>query len=381
MPLQNPVKIRQVTKGTSANFDTFFLDEDKNPLVPLNDNYPTVSIEDPEGNILTQGQGANVGQGRYRFSWFVPVDSPSTSGDHYYQITWYFTTIDNQQLTRQAQFAIISDADLSPTERSYTYLCAYKESERLLIRFRQEPEELAVTLIAPNGEQFVASKPDMTMVQDGGSFVYYVDSPPLEGYGNYTVMWRSRQTLISQRNISVQQVRVPEPLFYTLAPSLRMMIDKSQKKTGLVQAYSDSDIYEYLTRGAGFINQTNPITYWSLANFPGAFGFTEYLLMASALWALNAQYLAEIELNTGSFSGQTITFDVDRGGAYESAITRLQEQLKDGLQNTKRGWLRTMSTGVIAGRPYDYGLQSLVTRVWSQQGNQILPLLARLGIA
>ena len=108
---------------------------------------------------------------------------------------------------------------------------------------------------------------------------------------------------------------------------------------------------------------------------------TTFLIAAAAWWGLQAQYLSEGELSF-SFSGQTVTLDVDRTGIYESAMSRLKDYLDSELEKTKRNALRRVSVGAIATRPYDFGLTSLVTRVQTVNGgnSQVLPLFSRLGL-
>jgi len=81
-------------------------------------------------------------------------------------------------------------------------------------------------------------------------------------------------------------------------------------------------------------------------------------------------------------SGQTVTLQVDRTAHYEAAMTRLQAYLDKELQHTKRNMLRRVSVGAISTRPYDFGLQSLVTKVQTVNGgqNQVLPMFSRLGL-
>jgi hypothetical protein len=160
-----------------------------------------------------------------------------------------------------------------------------------------------------------------------------------------------------------------------------MLIDKVQKKIGHVQAYSDSDMYEYMVRGTEYVNAVNPITGWTLVNWPAQYGMTNFLLMAAAWWGLNAQYLSEGEL-AFNFSGQTVTLDVDRTGYYSDAMGRLKDYLDTQLQQTKRNMLRRVSVGAIATRPYDFGLQSLVARVQTVNGGNgtVLPLFSQLGL-
>jgi hypothetical protein len=162
-----------------------------------------------------------------------------------------------------------------------------------------------------------------------------------------------------------------------------MLLDKAQKRIGLVQAYSDSDMYEYMLRGVDVVNSTNPVTFWSLHQFPSyAAGMVHYMILAAAEWGLRAQYLAEGELNSFSFSGQTVTLDVERTSVYDSMLANIRDYLRENLQPTKRNLLRRVSPGSLAVRPYDFGLGSLVIPVQTINAGaqQLLPLLSRIGI-
>jgi hypothetical protein len=372
---------QKVVRGTPVVFEQLFAEDDGTPIVPLDPiAYPAVSIVSPSEEIIQSGVALNAGGGRWRFTWFVPADVDMMGPDNPWRIDWLVVTNGGRQIERQANFIIIDNIEASPDERAYTNLTYVGNTERVLIKFKNAQEVVQVQLIDSANMQTNLT-PAVQTVQSDGFYTYYVDTPPLTATGCYLAVWNCRQTAISPTTTMIQQIRVPDMIFWWIQPSLRMLIDKVQKKIGHVQAYSDSDLYEYLVRGAEYVNAVNPITNWTLVNWPSAYGMNNFLLMAAAWWGLNAQYLSEGEL-AFNFSGQTVTLDVDRTGYYESAMSRLKDYLDSQLQQTKRNMLRRVSVGAIATRPYDFGLQSLVTRVQTVNGgqNQILPLFSRLGL-
>lgn len=374
--------IRQTIRGTTAVFEELFIEDDGTPIPPADPNSPRATIKDPNGVTLSAGGGVSLGDGRFRFTWFVPVDAEVSSADSAYRVEWLFESATNRTIEKSLDFEVSDSVDVTPQERGYTYITLQNESERLFIRFRQPQETLTCTVSAPDNSKYQVDLNDITRVDDRGSIVYYIDTPALTKTGVYHVIWRARQTQISPNTTSIQQLRVPECLFWEMAPSLRMLLDKAQKRIGLVQAYSDSDMYEYLLRGIDIVNSTNPVTSWNFNAFPVMFGMPSYLLLAAGQWGLRAQYLAEGELNSFSFSGQTTTLDVDRQGVYESMLQNITDYLRENLQPTKRNMLRRVSPGSLAVRPYDFGLGSFVMPVMTANAGsqQLLPLLSRIGI-
>lgn len=369
---------QKVVRGVNTVFEQLFLDESGDPLVSLDPaSYPAISIISPSEEILQQAVATPLSEGRYRYSWFVPADAELSSNDLNWRIEWIFITSGGRQIEKVQYFSVIDNVIATSEERAYTNLTLENTSERLFLKLAREPAEISVSLMNTSGT--VESYTPTKIVSDGFT-TYYADTTTL-GVGCYIATWSVRETVISPAQHFVQQIRVPESQFWFYQPSLRMLIDKIQKKEGHVQAYSDSDMYEYFLRGLDVINQTNPISGYTLSSMPYLGGFTTFLIAASAWWGLQAQYIAEGELKF-SFSGQTVTLDVDRTGVYADAIAKLSDYLRTELPKTKRNLMRRTSVGSLATRPYDYGLTSVVVPVFRAQGgtSQILPLLSRIGL-
>ena len=369
---------QKAVRGVNTVFEQLFLDETGDPLIPVDPSlYPSVAIVSPSEEIIQQGVGTPLGDGRYRYNWFVPGDAELSSFDNSWRIDWFFLTSGGRQVAKTSSFAIIDNVVATAEERAYTNLTENNTSERLFLKLSREPSEVSVTLMNISG--ITESYTPIKVVMDGYT-TYYADTSDL-GIGKYIASWKVRETPVSPAQTFIQQIRVPENQFWFMQPSLRMLIDKVQKKEGHVQAYSDSDMYEYFLRGLDIVNQANPISGWTFGSVPVIGGFDSYLIAAAAWWGLQAQFLAEGELKF-DFTGQTVTLNVDRTATYADAIARLGEYLKTELPRTKRNWLRRTSVGSLASRPYDYGITSLVTPVFRGSGgtSQILPLLSRIGL-
>lgn len=371
---------RKVTRGTRALFEELFLDDDGTPLFPMDaSKYPAVSVLDPNGVSVQDGLAVLLSDGRYQYSWFVPADADLNTSESAWTLRWVFLPSQgNRTIERSLEFDVIDSASISDQERGYTYLVMQGTSERLFTRFRLDQEELTCCVTGPDGHQLLVAKSGMQRVDDRGEIVYYFDTPALGAVGDYLVVWRSRQTVLSAATMGIQMLRVPESSFYYVVPSLRMLIDKTQKRIGLVQSYSDSDMYEYLRRGVDVLNVENPITHWTLGTIPH--GFDSFVVMAAAEWGLAAQYVTE-ELRF-SFSGQTTTLDSDRSAIYDAAMTRIRTYLDANLQKAKVGYLRSFSMSHNANRPYDFGLGSFIVPIQQVRTGQlnVMPLLSSIGL-
>ena len=158
-----------------------------------------------------------------------------------------------------------------------------------------------------------------------------------------------------------------------------MVIDKYQKRRQLLQAYQDSDIYEYLVRGLEIVNGWHPVTSFQMTSLPNQ--LTPYWLMAGQLWGLNAQFLLETDLQF-NFSGQTVTLDYDHTGNIDTAISRATDFIREGLGPAKTAiYRRQAGPGVVAGRPYRYaGIHNFVFPISRMSSQDFLTMISRIGL-
>ena len=160
-----------------------------------------------------------------------------------------------------------------------------------------------------------------------------------------------------------------------------MLIDKLQKRLGIVQAYEDSDIVEYLARGAELVNSIYPTTFFGFQTMPGA--LTVHHLLYSGWYALQAQGLLSTEISF-SFSGQTVTLEHDQSSGLADIAGRWQEFLSTTLPAAKMALVRRNApVGTVAGRQYrmvDVNLFTFKTSSIQGGTNQILSQMTTLGL-
>jgi hypothetical protein len=393
--------LRQLTRGNGAVFEVDFFDDapsNTQPSVPANPaQYPAWSIVDPSGVQLASGVGS-VGSspGRWTASWSCPPSAPLSTQHQKWKIVWNMVTTTNRQLQRTDPFDVIElrTPDTLQDLRQHAYLVYLNKSERLILRLPRRPDMLTVegfastsltnptpgTTAAWSGSLAGAS---ITEVQEQNLFAYIYDTPALSTPGEFQIVWNYRQTVTSPNDTTTQKLFIPPPVFWSLAPSLRVLIDKLQKKYGSIQAYTDSDIYEYFQRGIGILNGITPNTNWDLCTFPYTASTVRFLIEGAALWAMQAQYLLQGELRF-SFSGQTVTLDVDNTDIYDTTYSRLLEDLtgsgKGSWPATKVDVIRQMTPITYVGNRLmrTYQPNAITYKVFSDYiGSATPPTLAQ----
>lgn len=368
--LPQPTTSRTIVRGTLAIFDTAFLEQDGSPLVPIDAAlYPVVSITDTDGVVVDTGVAVALGDGRWRFQSVLPADAVLSTDDSPWRIEWVMTTVNGRTASVAQNFNVIDVAELTPTDRAYTNMIAVGCTERLMVKFRANQAYVGLRLIDSGGGSIDLSGSVQRSNVDGW-YVYYADTGPWTALGDYLATWTMRQAQNSPTQVIVQKLRVPPLEFWMHQSSLRMLIDKVQKKSGSVYAYSDSDMYEYMLRGADIINQTNPVSHWTMPMVANTSPLFTYWIIASAWYGLRAQYLTgEIDF---SFSGQTVTLDNDnRSAIYESSISSFNDFLVNStttLQQTKKNLLRQSHTGVAGVRPISWRQGPYVAQVGGGRG-------------
>lgn len=334
----------QHARGIGVVFEVDFFDDAPNntiPAVPSNPaEYPAFTIVDPDNVQVNSGVGTPGAQpGRWVTSWNVPEDATLSTVSNKWRVVWNMVTQTGRQLQQTDPFDVIElrTPDTLEDVRAESYIIYAGNTERLVLRLPRRPDELSVqgflstSLTNPCPVDTAAFEGSLaaatiTEVEEQNLFVYLFDTPPLTDLGEYQIVWNYRQTVTSPSETTVQRLFVPPPVYWSLAPSLKTLIDKLRKKQGAIQSYADSEMFEYFQRGLGVLNGVTPATDWSLLSFPFAATTTRFLVESAALWAMNAQQLLAGELQF-SFSGQTVTLDMDQQGIYGEIGDKLYERL------------------------------------------------------
>lgn len=393
-------------RGTNVSFEATFVDPDGEPLVPADETKPTsVQIRDPYGTPVQAGVGLPIGGGVYRFTWFVPVDAIINTDEARWVIDWHLSTHNGFNKSHSEKFDVIDKVEATPEDRQWTLLTKQGRQERVSIQRSCRPCEIGYEVLymaASTVMQKFGPEPDVTegnlasddlkptnpqrkigrMVQDG-QFYYYFDTDPLTVPGKYVVFWNLRESVPSALETYQRNIEVPPDRYWLINMSLRKLIDKLQKRIGQLQSYSESDIYEYITQGLGYVNMTYPYTQWTLEQVPYTPGnaIETAILLGAALWGLNAQQILEVELSF-SHGGQTVTLEYNHD--YGGIISNMAEMFGKFAEETKKQIFRQACGPARVGvRPKNYGYHNRVWRVgnWGGAGPyDTQTLLSQVGL-
>lgn len=329
------------------------------PIVPINSDYPKYSITDPYGVEILSGTGsAGVGIGVWQAQLVLDDTLELTSPEDRYKITWTMVNANNQQFSSTKEFELSDQEVGEPENREQKYITLSATEVRLRLTLDSEPDDLGVAVFQGNDENnavFSAPKTSLTRIKSGNEYTFFVDMPSTVTQNvneKYSIIWKIRQTPSSTQQFAFQSMQTVGPATLNLITSVRMLIDKFQKRIGTIQAYEDSDIVEYLERGGELLNGHFPLTYFGFSTIPSA--LSVYHIMLSAWYAINAQQLLEIDLGF-SFSGQSVTLDYDHSGALSDVLGRWKDYIDGNLTAAKTQILNaTGSVGSSAGRGYRF---------------------------
>lgn len=390
-----PRGLTLVRKTSHVFRNAFFADDElTTPLVPLDaSRYPSFQIVDINGQIVSSGLATLDGQpGHYRVEFFVPADAAISNDDRRWRLEWLFIDQTNRQFEKTTEFDV-RDVEVTTTPvRDIKLLAVCDQPFRVFIRELRRPFSILLNVTDAGGTEMLAENVVypasgaadelvLTEVVDGETYVYYYDVPSglFNAGTTYQAVFQIRPTVGSVAEHAFQIIEVPPTLALQYFPALRMCIDKYQKRRKLLQAYQDSDIYEYLTRGLEIVNGWHPITSFQMTSLPNQ--LVPFWLMAGQLWGLNAQFLLETDLSF-DFSGQTVTLNYDHTGNIDTAISRATDFIREGLGPAKTSiYRRQAGVGVVGGRPYRYsGLHNFVFPISRMSSQDFLTMITQIGL-
>ena len=405
MAVQNETN-RIFLRGDTAKFIVHFY-EDAGltiPVIPIDSaRYPVYSIFDCHNEVVQTGIGiAEITAGRYRAELIVSYDAPLSHDKNRWRIEWTIISTDNRQIDFVEEFDIKDTVITASETREMKFITIIGNPYRALLRLPTAAFDVAIDVYRTgNFSMKTVDNINISMVNgvqiapDGDSIVYYYDidasalggsssgscGQSFNGQSNYDIVWKIRNTAVEPQEFVYQSLTVITPKTLMMITCLRMLIDKLQKRMGTVQSLEDSDLVEYLFRGAELVNAHYPTTYFAPQTMPQA--LTVHHLLYSGWYGLQAQGLLSTELGF-SFSGQTVTLEYDQSAGLADIAGRWQEFLNTTLAPAKMALVRRNSpVGTVAGRQYRITDINLFTfRVSSMQGgtNQILSQMTTLGL-
>lgn len=349
------------------NWKFFYDQAETQPIQPLDPQaYPSYRILDPSGQILAQGVAVPAGSpGHWKIGWVVPRNAALTNPQRRYQMASVMVDREMRQFDLSWAFDVVESAVKPQEPELQQFLTFQGKPIRLFFHNTVRPVELSVSVF-PKGQDGstlhtafftypvpVAPGPtDLVEIEDGTGFTYYTDTPSFSLPGTYSALWQVRDTPLSQTDFEHQAIQVMTSTTAHMIKSLRMLIDKLQKKLGLVFAYANEDLYEYLDQGMKLVNSYWPPSNYNVAAPPNS--IEAFIVLGGAWWGLTAQRILYAE-TTLSFSGQSVTLDYNPGADIDSIISTLKETLDNAVGKVKQQLLRQSSAvGSIATRPYRY---------------------------
>lgn len=294
--------VRIVYRGKQATWYQDFWADDAHtvPLLPAT-GYPKWSVRDPNGMFVADGVGVEIKEGTFQAIWNVPQAALLSNAEQRYEIVWEMLTEQGRTVQPSEQFDVVDEIITEATHRNQKFVCLAGRDFPMVKRFTFKPFEIKAEVVASQFDSVALQTKSFSAseaVQDGDSWFYQfvINKAVLREDTNFIVLW----TLKERPN------SVPETIYDVLdsvsvrmlqfVPDVRMFIDKYQKKVGRVQAYEDSDIFEYMRRGQEIVNAWHPMTHWGTqANSP-IWSIGHLWRLAACWYGLGAQYLLETDL-------------------------------------------------------------------------------------
>jgi len=381
---------RVLTRGKLEFFVfSFHYDAGKlQPVVPLDSaQYPNFRILSPSSDLLAQGTAVPAGSpGQWKVGWVVPRNADLNNVNRRYRLQVVMVDTTMRQFETSFEFDIVESHEPAQSPQLQQLLTFSGETIRVSFQNGVRPDALSVR-VCPRGQDDSAIHvanflppsvgPNyLREIETENTYLYVTDTPRLSA-GEYSAIWSVRDTPVSQMDFEHQIIQVIPPSLMFLVKSIRMVVDKLQKKLGIVYAYTNEDMIEYLNRGIAEVNAVPPFTSFNPNNIPAP--MENYIIMSASWWALFAQRILYAETNM-NFSGQTVTLEYNPGADLEGLMSALKESLNAGLAKAKLAFSRAKSSvGSVAVRPYTNRPQ-LVFKQGRGPSTQITALLAEIGI-
>jgi hypothetical protein len=405
-------------RGDNAQFKVGFFADDQmtTPLVPIDPTFPQYTIFDPQGTVIQTSTGTATTPGNYILNFLVPKDAPLsyfgqapqrfnnegqgeplTANDARYRIEWTMLTAENYQVQFTEEFDVQDVAVTQSLSRELKYLVMahdsfdlfwrgtvspYRVDMKVLVRGSENDKDCAIASGYYDSTQPSGNQGDICIIRDGDSYVYQFRVEEKKTHQNtcYVVLWKIQEHQFAPARTEFQIITAIGTGLLPLFTSLRMLIDKFQKRVGRLQAYEDSDLLEYISQGVRQTNLSYPTTSWSMDQMPD--DMQHFVLLAAGWYGLKAQSLLETDLDF-QFSGQSVTLSVNRSAGLDAVAANMMEEFNKKIGPAKMAYVRrARGVGTFAGKNYSYRNMYNYTFKISSFGStsNFLNLLTKIGL-
>ena len=379
------------SRNEQVRFTAKFFEEDEEitPIIPISSSYPSFQIRNPKSDIVYSGIATSYStQGNYQVSWTIPKDAILSSDMDSWTIEWIMVASDGRQIQYKENFLVVDMSIETEEDHSIIQVVQADKTFRIYNYFEVNPIEISVDIYTANNssEPFMSfAKDDLTCVtNERGHIGYYVDITSGLHQGEYLALWSYRYSELSDVSREFKSIRSIRNTILRYADQLRILIDRYNKRQSAPNAYSDSDLVEFLDKGLGMVNAWYPVSQppitWDTAD---GSPYKIFIIACAAIWGLKSQYLNELDLSF-QYSGQTTTIDFDRSGGIDTFLSSLIEWVNTNLTKAKIATTRSYGIGSVAVRPYSI-YNNYRNRVIAISGphaytNSVFDLMVLLGL-
>lgn len=292
------------SRNEQVRFTAKFFEEDEeiNPIIPISSAYPSFQIRNPKSDIVLSGTAVDYStQGNYQVSWTIPRDAMLSSDEDSWTIEWIMVASDGRQIQYKENFLVVDLSIETEEDHSIIQVVQAQKTFRLHNYFEIDPIEINLDIFdATNSSEPILSfdKSQLVFVKnERGHIGYYVDVKNGLSQGEYLAMWSYRYSELSDISREYKSVRSVKHTILRYADQLKILIDRYNKRQSAPNAYSDSDLIEFLDKGLGMVNAwypvSNPAITWDTVD---GSPYKIFVIACSAIWALKSQYLLENDL-------------------------------------------------------------------------------------
>lgn len=393
MTTHSTTTFRIFLRGETVTFAVHFYADAAGtiPLIPLDvAQYPAFSIYSPDNQVVQSGVGQpEITPGRYKTTFLIQKDALLSNDLGRWRIEWTIVSVDQRQVDFVEEFDVRDDVITATESKEISFTTLAGATYRATLRLPEQPTEVVLdmyvssTTNTPVLNNITEGIGGIQKTTDGDSIVYYydVDGSKLGCNMVYNLLWKVRETTFSPQQFIFQVLTAVTPNVLGGITSLRHLMDKLMKRSGVVQSYEDSHLLEYLVKGHQLVNSTYPTTYFAFGMMPPLFDVFHTLY--SAWYGLQAQTLLAGEL-AFSFSGQTVTLDFDHTSVYSDMASKWNDFIEKNLPPAKMSYVRkSQAIGAVGGRVTRFSQINFTYSIGSYRGfggGNMIATLNHLGL-
>lgn len=356
--------MKQISKGQQVSVSAVFKRRGK---VATFTNPPTWIVYNADNKMLLQGVAIEEGA-KWTAQFTVATSYVVPNGKE--ELTVEFSGYDsgNHSHVRSVDVELIDDAnDFKPSGVVYSLINASALRDTIQVDY-EELEAINWKIVSPFEDVVARGSISGPLPFDSATANGYVYKLNL-GRPSITQFYNDPYLLVIDAVTGEEDadpITEIHPLYLlnartsTLANQLTQFLDKAR----LIEIdpslqWTLQDYLHFTLEGIKHINSApaEP-TYWTVQDFPSM--LRQYLFAASALYALNARYMAE-GFNSFEFSGLNTNLNFDRRETITYKIEELKAYLETGLAAAKKTAVSANGPGTPVGGETDTRLSRIGT--------------------